>query len=302
MKAMILAAGLGTRLSPYTEYCPKPLFPILGKPLLLHQLEQLRRYDFGPFVVNAHHLRGHFHHILNNFEDVSLQLEETVLGTGGGLRKALPILGNEPVLVLNGDIIHTYNLSSIIEHHKRSGCPVSLVVHDFPRFNNVRVSKDGIIKGFRQSTDPDKGQDLMAFTGIHVLDPSVLHEIPHDSFFDIIDLYRSLISSGHVDIAAIKVKDGFWTDIGTPADYLNVHRDVLTGSAPQHLKEMFSDIAGPEVIMPDVKVGRDVVIEDWAFVGAGARIGRGVKIARSVIWDGAIVEDGAIIEDKIIVS
>ncbi len=86
MKAMILAAGLGTRLKPYTEHCPKPLFPILGKPLILYQLEQLRKNGFGPFVVNAHHLREQFVDLFGNEKDVSIQLEETVLGPGGGLR------------------------------------------------------------------------------------------------------------------------------------------------------------------------------------------------------------------------
>ncbi|MBU0481598.1 MAG: NDP-sugar synthase [Proteobacteria bacterium] len=304
MQAMILAAGLGTRLKPYTGHRPKPLFPVLGKPLIVYLLEQLHRQDFSRVVVNAHHLREQFVSLLGHVPGVFLQLEEEILGTGGGLRKAQPKFNDGPVLIVNGDILHSYDLSRIVQSHNESGCPVSLVVHDYPRFNNVVVSGDGFVRGFRAAVQnpPESGQRILAFTGIHVIDPGILKSIPQDSFYDVIDLYRELSASGKNEIAAIEMKDGFWTDIGTPLDYLNLHRDLLAGKAPSFLQETIGPFSGPKMIMPDVSIGRDVVFEDWVCIGTGARIGDGVHIARSVIWDGAVIEKGTFLEDAIVVG
>ena len=110
MQAMILAAGFGTRLLPYTELRPKPLFPLLNKPLLLLTIERLQRAGFDHIVVNCHHLRDQIVDLLQDLRGVVVQQEDIILGTGGGLRLALNVFRNEPVLVTNGDIYHSVDL------------------------------------------------------------------------------------------------------------------------------------------------------------------------------------------------
>jgi mannose-1-phosphate guanylyltransferase len=303
MKAMILAAGLGTRLRPYSEYRPKPLFPVLGKPLLLHLLAQLRRHGFQEIVVNSHFLNEQFRKILGGERDVSLQVEEDILGTGGGLRQARSLLGRTPFLLVNGDILHSLDLAAIYNQHLASAAPVSMVVHNRPRFNNLRVTANGQVTGLRvceQDITPGSGDRLLAFAGIHVIDPNVLADIPVSGFYDIIDLYQKMIGAGAM-INAIEVAGHFWTDIGTPRDYLDLHKVLLTDPALAAAVGLGSPLK-PVEVAAGALLGRNVEFNDWAFVGDGTRIGDGAKISRSVIWDGAVVRECAVIGDEIVVG
>ena len=117
---------------------------------------------------------------------------------------------------------------------------------------------------------------------------------------DIIDLYQQMIASGS-EINAIEVSGHFWTDIGTPHDYLDLHKVLLTDPSLANLIAFNGSSTKPVAVANDVVLGRDVEFKDWAFVGARARIGDGARIIRSVVWDGAVVMEGAMIEDEIVV-
>lgn len=303
MQAMILAAGLGTRLRPYSSLRPKPLFPILGKPLLLHLLAQLRGQGFERIIVNSHHLREQFVALLRGEAGVHLQLEEEILGTGGGLRLALPRLDLEPLLVINGDTLMDLDLADLRARHLRSGARISLVVHEQPRFNNLLVAASGEVAGFRvgaAAVAPERGERLLAFTGVHFLDPAVLADLAIGRFGDIIDHYILLAARGE-KINALEVRGPFWADMGTPADYLALHGDLLLqrvapwpGFLPRPASPLL--IAGGAIVEPGV------CLDEWAVVGGGARIGAGATLRRSVVWDGAKVAAGALVEDRIIVA
>ena len=129
MQAMILAAGYGTRLHPYTEHRPKPLFPLLNIPLLQLTIKRLQRAGFDHIVVNCHHLKERVTEILSTIPGVILQEETRILGTGGGLRYAYDKLLDEPLLITNGDIYHTIDFLQLYEKHLQSNCPVSLALH-----------------------------------------------------------------------------------------------------------------------------------------------------------------------------
>lgn len=223
---MILAAGLGTRLRPYSELRPKPLFPVAGRSLLAMTLERLRGAGFGKVVVNGHHLSEQIAAALADEQDVIYQQEKEILGTGGGLRRAMEHFSREPVLVTNGDIYHTIDLAEVYRSHRQSGATVTMVLHDEPRFNKVAVDVDGSILGFGPETETSLPR--LAFTGIHVIDPAVLVDIPADSFSDIIDHYRAILRAGG-KIRAQVVAGHFWTDMGTPADYLALNGAILCG-------------------------------------------------------------------------
>jgi len=303
MQAMILAAGLGTRLRPYSLHRPKPLFPLLGRPILLHLLDQLRGQGFGRIIVNAHHLREQFVALFRAETAVTLQLEEQILGTGGGLRLALPQMSPEPLLVMNGDTLFGADLVKLRARHLASGARISLVVQNCPRFNNLRVLADGTIDAFRVGpavVDVAKGERLLAFTGVHFLDPTILQDVPASCFCDIVDHYIYLLARGE-RINFLEVQDHFWADLGTPADYLKIHGDLLTNRLtpwPDFVPRSNS----PIVLGEDAILDTGVSLEDWVMVGSGARIGAGAIVRRSVLWDGAIVAAGAVLEDQIIVA
>lgn len=300
MRAMILAAGLGTRLRPFSLLRPKPLFPILGQPLLQRIIEQLRAAGFGPIIVNAYHLAGQMAAFLAGQPDIIVQREPVELGTGGGLRLALGHFAGEPVLVTNGDIYHDIDYGAVHARHAAGNCPVTMVMHHCPRFNTVRV-RDGLVRGFAGSgpgggdclplTQP-AGQAsgaLAAFTGIHVLDPSLLRDIPPGVFHSIIDRYQAhLDGGGHIQ--ALTVSGHQWTDIGTVADYLALHQRLLAAGGP------------PCRLAEGVSLGPRARLSDWGYVGRGASIGPDACLSRVVVWDGVVIPAGARHEDCLLAS
>ncbi len=295
MKAMVLAAGFGTRLRPYSLQRPKPLFPVLDTPLLAHTLGQLRRSGVEDVVVNAHHLREQISTMLHGQRDVRVQLEHLELGTGGGLRLAQSHFGGSPFLAVNGDIVHDLDLAAVHGAHCASGAEVTMVLHDCSRFNTVRVNDQGRIVGF--SGPAGEGERLLAFTGVQVINPAVLSLIPEGVFYNIIDCYADLLKRGGT-IQSLVVSGHFWTDMGTPADYLQLHEDiVLNGKMPGFFPERG---ASPFYLANEVVLGSGVSFHDWVAIGHGAAIGEGASLTRVVVWDGARVAPGAIVADSII--
>ena len=142
MQAMILAAGFGTRLLPFTKLRPKPLFPILNKPLLLLTIDRLKNCGFTKIIINCHHLADQIEEAVSPFNEVIVQKEETILGTGGGLRRAVDQMSDEPLLITNGDIYHLIPFLELYNQHKKSGSPITLGVHDYPRFNALKVENE----------------------------------------------------------------------------------------------------------------------------------------------------------------
>ncbi len=139
MQAIVLAAGFGTRLRPYTTLRPKPLFPVVNRMLLHRLLGQLAACDCRPVVVNCHHLPEQIVEALKDWPEVQIQIEPEILGTGGALRKALDNMDNDPILVMNGDLYHEIDPEWVYHRHLLSKNDVTLALHDYPRFNTVRV-------------------------------------------------------------------------------------------------------------------------------------------------------------------
>lgn len=297
MKAMVLAAGLGTRLRPYSLKRPKPLFPVLDTPLLTHTLTQLRQSGAEGIVVNAHHLREQIRAMLQGQGDVHVQMEDMELGTGGGLRLAQSYFGDAPFLAVNGDIVHDLDLAAAYRSHCASGADVTMVLHDCPRFNNVRVNGEGRIVGFAGAAG--EGERFLAFTGVQVINPAVLSLMPEGVFYNSIDCYADLLKIGGT-IQALVVSGHFWTDMGTPADYLQLHEDILlTGRLPGFF---VGDGGRPFYLGKDVALGAGVSFQDWVAIGHGASIGEGASLSRVVVWDGARVAPGSIVTDSIIMG
>ena len=299
MQAMILAAGFGTRLRPFSLSRPKPLFPVLNKPLLEAVVSRLKAGGFSKIIINCHHLAEQVEAAFVDEPAVIIQREEQILGTGGGLRAALDKLDEQPLLVVNGDIYHTIDLGEAYRSHLRSGNDATLILHDFPRFNQVIVEDDRIL-GFDTrslAVSQAAAHRSFAYTGIQVVNPSLLKAIKKETAICIIAYYRSLLSRG-ATIHASVVDRCFWTDIGSPDDYLALHGALLKeGGArwPEFGTEASSVLIDPRADCPD-----DLTIEDWTCIGR-ANVGAGAKLTRCVVWDGAQILPGAALTDKIVV-
>lgn len=290
MQAMILAAGFGTRLRPITDHIPKPLFPVLGIPNLKRILDNLAETGFERVAVNAHHLSDLLKKAIAQWSpriNVALVEEPEILGTGGGVRNALPFFdeGN-PILLINGDVVSDLDLPGLVRIHEGSGADATMALHRRAPWNRVAVS-GGNVTGFGND-----GPDALAYTGIAVLEPRFVASIPPGSSSLIDAFVRTIRSGGRITARRID-GDGdrrpcTWEDMGSPQGYIAAHEALLLRTG----KGLYAD--------PSADIPQDLQWEGWAMVGAGVSIGRGVTLNRSVIWNGCSIPAGERLDHTVV--
>ena len=226
MKAMILAAGLGTRLKPLTDSIPKALIKIKGKTLLEIALNNLIKSGFNNIIINVHHHSEQIIQFLdkNKFDaDITISDEtDKLLDTAGGLKKAkLFFDDNSPFLVYNVDIISNLDLKKLYTFHTETSAIATLVVRKRESGRYLLFNSKNILCGWRNAKSgetklirSDKLQYEFAFSGIQVLDPKILSLMPDDNVFSLIDLYLN-VGSKH-NISAFIDDESYWLDVGNP--------------------------------------------------------------------------------------
>ena len=254
MQAMILAAGFGTRLLPFTKNIPKPLFTIAERPILDIIIRNLQQAGFSAIMINTHHL----HHKIAAFISkqfytipVHIRHEPVILGTGGAIKNISDFLNDQPLMVINSDIVTDIDLKKVYQFHMKHPDPVTLVLHDDPEFNHVSINKDGFITGFRdqKKSDSTKADRKLSFTGIHVLNHEAIGVIPDSQYSNVIDVYKKMLS-GDEKLRAFISNNCYWRDIGTPERYKDA---VFKEMAPKAFKEAFPDFVDCRIKKTEVK-------------------------------------------------
>lgn len=228
MEALILAAGFGTRLLPYTRVLPKPLFTLLETPVLGHTINRLRDAGCSKIYVNTHHLHTRIEAYINSTDfgiEVETVFEPEILETGGAVKNLASKLRNGPFWMINSDVISDIDLEKLKTVHQEHQPLATLALHDFQQFNKVKVDKDGFIRRFNH---PENG---LAFTGIQVISPEIFDVIGSENQknFSIITVYRKLCKQKK--IRAHIIDNIFWSDIGTSDSYLNTSARMLCAKA-----------------------------------------------------------------------
>ena len=228
---MILAAGLGTRLQPYTHTIPKALFPVGGKPLLDIAINNLIEAGCEALVINTHHLHERIEDFIAQRSDtieVQTRHEPTILGTGGGIKNVEEFWDDRPFMVINADVYSTIDLQQVYAYHCAHNHPITLVLYDEPAVNTVSLDADGFVTGFGDADDQAASTPAgkLTFTGIQVLDPEVLEYIPPATFSSSIDAFKKMMAAGKKAKAYIPRK-AFWNDIGTPERYRQTVFEVM---------------------------------------------------------------------------
>ena len=244
MRAMILAAGLGTRLRPLTNTIPKPLLPIAGAPLIVWNLLLLRQAGIVDVIINLHHLGHLIEKELGDGSRLDMRVqyspEPVLLGTGGGIRQAKWFFGREPFLVLNGDTLLDIDLGAMIREHAAppqyavaaKAAVATLVVREdaeVERWGVIELEDNRVVRiNGRGSGGGREGRiNRRMFAGVHIMDPTVLECLPQEGPASIIDAYVAQLESGKT-LAGYPF-DGYWSDIGTLERYQQVQRDVERG-------------------------------------------------------------------------
>ncbi len=285
MKAMILAAGLGTRLRPLTDKKPKPLISVANIPVIDRLADYLQGHGVREIIVNAHHHReqivAHLKRRQQRGIHFEVSLEPEILGTGGGLKKTEGFWGTDPFVAINGDILTDLDITKAYEDHLRNANMATLVLHDYEPFNQIQIDKQMNVLDIASKNLAGR----LAFTGVHVIDPKLLDYIPENQFFNIIDCYRTLIQAGK-PIRAFVSNGHYWRDIGTIESYTSANREY---AAPQ-----------PILTGPATRIHSSARLKEWVVMGKNTVLEKDVVIERSILWENVTVKKGVKIKDSIV--
>ena len=327
MKAMILAAGLGTRMRPLTTHCPKPLLPVALQPMLEHILSRLQQYEVREVVLNLHHQAEQLAAWLGDGSrwgmHLVLSVEPEILGTAGALKRVAPLLSDAPFLLLNADVLMDVDLQALWHWHCQREAMVTMVLRPDPAARAYgpvlldAADRVQLINGRPTSQGSVSGEETI-FTGLQVVNPEVLEHIPADGFCTTTgDIYPALMAE-HQAIYGYR-HQGYWMDIGLPARYLQAHWDLLNGvlgaswqqRLPLGSQALLTPATIPPVLqhatlIPPVLLGPQVSIEPgacvgpYAVLGAGCRVGASALVQESVLWAGVQVGNGAYVDRAIL--
>ncbi len=234
--AMLFAAGLGTRLKPFTDHHPKALAMVNGKPLLQRNIEYLKSFGIEEFVINVHHFADQILDFLTKNENFGVQIQisdesDEVLETGGGLVKAKELLGNQPFLVMNVDILTDLNLSELMRFHWENQPLVTLAVSDRESSRKLLFEETNRLKGWKNLNSgeeiiaSDNELNELAFSGIHIIDPKIFEKMPSSGKFSIMTTYMELMKSEK--ILGFDHSGGVLVDVGRQESVLEAEKFFL---------------------------------------------------------------------------
>lgn len=317
MRAMILAAGLGTRLRPVTYAVPKPMVPVLNRPVMEHAVRLLARHGFGEAIANLHWfpetIEGHFGDGSAFGIELSYSFEKQLLGTAGGVRNAAGFLGDS-FLVVAGDALTDLDFAAMREFHESHDGIATMAtkrVSDTDQYGVVIAGEDGRIQGFQEKPDPAEALSDLANTCIYMFRAEVFDFFPPPGtskaakpddapeFADwAMDVFPALLEAD-VPFYSHEI-EAYWNDIGNLGELRQGNLDGLHGlveiepGAPEVAEGIraasplgAAEVTGPALIGEGVELGDGVRIEGPAIVGDGCRIGDGAWVRDSILLAGA---------------
>jgi mannose-1-phosphate guanylyltransferase/mannose-1-phosphate guanylyltransferase/phosphomannomutase len=299
---MLLAAGLGTRLRPLTYEVPKPMVPVLGRPVMEHILRLLTRHGFDDVIANLHYFPEQIRRRFGDGSEwgvsLSYSLEEELLGTAGGVRNVRDHFGNETFLIISGDALTDIDLTALWRRHKEAGGIATLSlkrVDDPSQIGVVILGEDGRIQGFQEKPDPAEALSDMGNCGIYVMEPEIFDHFPDRPFADWAqDVFPTLLEQD-IPFYGHEI-DEYWNDIGSIKEFRQGNFDALTGEVRVELDTSRLNPVADWMDEPPVYVGErceiapGVRLTGPVVLGDGCKVGEGAAIRDSVLWPGTEVE------------
>lgn len=323
MKAMILAAGKGTRVQPLTYEMPKPMIPILGKPVMEYLVEHLVKYGIKDIMVNVSYLHekiedyfgegqrfgARIGYSFEGYTNDEGQVMPKPMGSAGGLKKIQEFGGffDETTIVICGDALIDLDIQSALFEHRKQGAMVSIITKEVPiekasEYGMVVTDKEGRVKSFQEKPKPEDALSNLASTGIYIFEPEVLDMIPANVTFDIgSELFPLLVEKGVPFFAQNRFFN--WIDIGNVKDFWAVQQSVLSGEVAHmtvpgiqiaegvwaglntRIDWNGTTIKGPVYIGSgtEIEAGSTIIGPTW--IGHGSKICSGSEIDRSVLFE-----------------
>lgn len=309
MKAMIMAAGVGSRLMPLTMDVPKPMIPMANQPLMENTVILLRENGFDEIICNLHY---HADQISEYFGDgskfgVSMHYsrEEELMGTAGGVKRCEGFL-DETFVIVSGDALTDVNLRNLYQQHKSKGALATIAlkeVEEVQHFGVVITDTDGRIERFQEKPRPEEALSNNANTGIYIFEPEIFKYIPSRQFYDFgKQVFLSLVKM-KAPFYGVEI-DQYWCDVGNLNTYRQAHADILEGKVyMQGLDGAFQKKEDRCVLMgTDVQLGKQVVLKGNVVIGDRCRIEDGVILEDAVLWNDSVLEKGSQIRRAVVGS
>jgi len=321
MKAVIMAGGFGTRMRPLTCNIPKPMVPMVNRPMMHHIIDLLKSHDFSdiisllfyhPAVIRNYFGDGSEHGITMKYMQA-----EADFGTAGSVRNAYDLLGKEGVLVISGDVLTGFDLTSAIEFHRKKKADATLIltrVTNPLQFGVVIVDEEGNITRFLEKPSWGEVFSDTINTGIYILEDHVLQMIPYKQDFDFSKNLFPLMMQENMKLAGY-IAEGYWRDVGNLGEYHDASMDCLAGKVDVSMVGKRSDDLyvdeGTEFEVPEDHFSGTVIVGRNSRIAASARIINsvigndvtvldGATIQNSVIWDGSTLEESVQISNSVL--
>ncbi|MCX6054718.1 MAG: sugar phosphate nucleotidyltransferase [Chloroflexi bacterium] len=322
MIAMILAAGVGTRLSPLTLFMPKPMVPICNKPVMEHIIDLLAQHEIKTVVANLHYLPDQIERYFGNGQrwgvNLTYSLEKDLLGTAGAVKRVADIF-EESFFVLMGDAITDLDLTDMMKFHRQNKAKVTLALHpieDPSCFGVVQVDKKGRILGFQDRPKAGEERSNLANMGVYIVEPEILDLIPANNAFDFEHQLFPQLLEKEVLLYGYR-SECFWSDVGNFSEYRAAQTAMLQGKittaivpgrrvAENHWQGRNVNIHANARLVPPVLIGDHCQIEDNAIIGPNSVIGNnvivaeGATISNSTILNGTYVGKLVNVQDAVV--
>lgn len=299
MKAMVMAAGVGSRLMPLTSTIPKPMVPIVNRPVMEYCIRLLKNHGIRNIIANTHYMPDVITEYFSDGKDFGVDLtysyEKTLLGTAGGVKNNSWFL-DDTFFVISGDALTNINLTEMYNFHKEKKALVTLAlkpVKDVTQYGVVVTDKNNKINAFQEKPKKNEALSNLVNTGIYIFEPQIFEYIP-DGFYDFgKELFPKLVSMNE-EIYGYMTND-YWCDVGNLNVYRQANWEVLSGKYK---------LDGHKVKAIDDRVKIEQIHNDLenAILGSNCYIGKNVSLRNCILWGNCIVEDNVSIENAVIGS
>ncbi|HEY3316914.1 MAG TPA: NDP-sugar synthase [Coriobacteriia bacterium] len=322
MKAVVLVGGLGMRLRPLTATVPKPMLPLVNRPFFERTVRRLAAQGVDEVIVSGGYLGERFEAAFADGHRLGVKLvhsiEQQPLGTAGAVRNVAEMLDGGPFLVLNGDILSDIDVPALVAFHRERGAEATLAltaVGDPTAFGLVPMDASGRVQRFVEKPSADQVETNLINAGCYCLSPGLLERVPPARPYSFErGLFPELLAAGRPVFGFQHT--GYWRDIGSPANYLAAHVDILDGvyaadipGTEQRPRVFVGDgvridpsatVFGPVVIGSGTSIGPGAVVSSHVCLGEGVTIAAGARVAGSVIGGGSHVGEGCAVTGSVL--
>lgn len=308
IKAMIMAAGVGSRLDPLTKSVPKPLVPVANRPVMDILVDNLKSIGVRDIVSNTHYLAEK---IINRYENINFGVnfkfikEDTLSGTAGGLKKCQFFFDKgDEFLVLSADGLSNADLQKGIDMHRKSGAIATIGIKEIPHeevshFGVVVTDETGYITEFQEKPSVEEAKSNFINTGIYVFDYRIFDYIPENTFYDFAkNVFPNLLKDHEINTFVI---DNYWTDIGTLEQYQQSTQDLFEGRCHFNHSKLVKTANGAYISNTE-NLPSDLTFVGNSTIGSNCKIGKNVTLKNAIIWDNVTIEDDVVVSNSVIAS